>query len=389
MKNGRIFLTLVAGLALTGLLLTACGSGSGPSGASASGDQTTGLSDAQVTELQRKIDGYEKLPEFVAPGDSIDPSLLKGKKVLNVWSSSAIPFCKLVGDGVVQKLKSVGIQAQNYENQGQTSEWVAGLESAINGQFDAVNLGCGIDPATLQPQLQQLKSAGIPVISAHSYDQSQVPADNLSAFVYAPYKLAGELEADWVILQTRGRANVLVVDDVGSDVSTPALIEGIKGEFAKYCPETCKVTYQSVAIPDWANKIGPTVAAELTRNPGLQYVIPVYDGMVQFVEPEIRAAGKSDKVKIATFNASPPVMELLQSGEIVKFQIGEDFNWLVGAITDQTLRVLLGVTPSDKQVAGVRVFDKRNAADVGTPPTFEKGYGDSAEQGFQTLWSGQ
>jgi len=386
MKSGLKSVTSVAALGLAALLLAGCGSAS--TAGSGSG-QAAGLTAAQLTELQQKIDGYKRLPAFSPPGPAIHPSSLTGKKVLDLWSSSAIPFCKLVGDGVVQKLSSVGIKAQSYENQGQTSQWVSGLESGINGKFDAVNVGCGIDPATLQPQLQRLKAAKIPVISAHSYDKSQTPAPNLSAFVYAPYKLAGQLEADWVILQTKGRANVLVVDDVGSDVSTPALVEGLKGEFAKYCAATCKVNYQSVGIPDWATKIGPVVSAELTRNPDLQYVIPVYDGMVQFVEPEIRAAGKAGKVKIATFNASPPVMQLMQSGNIVDFEVGEDFNGLVGAITDQTLRVLLGGAPSPNEVAGMRIFDKGNASEVGQPPVFQQGYGNSAEMGFQALWSGQ
>jgi ribose transport system substrate-binding protein len=362
------------------------GSGGGGSGGGSGGGEAA-ISEQALAELQAKIDKYKKEPEFTPPGAPIDPRKLAGKRILTVPSSSAIPFCQQVDEGMTEVAKEYGVTAVAYENQGQPSQWAAGMTSARDTRADLVNLACGIDPAVLVPQIREAKQAGIKVVAAHNYDPTQKPVEGLDAVVHAQYKLAGELEADWTILQTKGNANVLVVDDVGSDVSTPALVAGIRQEFAKYCP-SCRVTFRSVNIPDWATKIQPIVAAELTRNPKLNYIIPVYDGMVQFVLPAITAAAAGDRVKIATFNATPSVLSQMKEQGIVTFDVGEDFNWLVRAILDQNFRVLLGEKPSTTQFAGLRIFDQTNVDEAGSPPRFQQGYGQSAQQGFEKLWSG-
>ena len=364
---------------VTSIVLAGCSGSSGDSSG-----QGSDLSPQAVTELQAKIDMYKQPPPFKAPGPPIDASKLTGKQILTVPSSSAVPFCQKIDEGLATVAKEYGVTATSYQNQGQPSQWAAGVESAQNQHAALLNVACGIDPAVLGPQIAA-PNGKIPVVGAHNYDPSQKPAPGLSALVYAQFKLAGELEADWTILQTKGHANVLVVDDVGSDVSTPPLIEGIKSQFAKYCP-SCKVNYQSVAIPDWSTKIQPAVSAELVRNPNLNYIIPVYDGMVQFVLPAITGAAAGDKVKIASFNATPSVLSTMKSNGIVQFDVGEYFNWAVGATLDQDFRVLLGLPPSNNEFAALRIFDTSNVSEAGSPPQFENGYGNAATTGFKKLW---
>lgn len=377
----------LAALCSAALVAGCASSNSGSSGAGSGAGSGGGLSSQALSQLQAKIDKYKQLPAFTAPGPPIDPHKLAGKKILTVPSSSAIPFCQQVDDAMATVAKQYGLTAVAYENQGQPSQWAAGMSSASTMHANLVNLACGIDPAALNPQIQQAKQAGIKVVAAHNYDPSQTPVAGLDGIVNAQYKLAGELEADWTILKTHGHANVLVVDDVGSDVSTPALVSGIKQEFARYC-SGCKVTYQHVNIPDWANKIQPIVAAQLTASPNLNYIIPVYDGMVQFVLPAITAAGAQSRVKVATFNATPSVLTQMKNEGVVTFDVGEDFNWLARAILDQDFRVLLGTAPSKTEYAGLRIFDQSNMSEAGSPPSFQQGYGQSAQQGFSKLWSG-
>ena len=220
-----------------------------------------------------------------------------------------------------------GVQAVEYQNQGQPNQWVAGMNAAQTSGADIVNIACGTDPAVLNPQIAQLKSDGIPVVAAHNYDPTKPKnelAPNLAGIVNAQYKTVGELQADWVILQTKGRANVLAIDDIGSDIATPELVAGIKQEFEKYCPDTCKVRHVSVPIPNWSTAISPLVAAEVSSNPDLNYVIPVYDDMVKYVIAPLTSAAATDRVKIATFNASPSVIKMIQEGDVVTFDVGED-----------------------------------------------------------------
>jgi len=381
------------------LLLAACGggggSGSGGSGSggsqaaqSSSGSSTSALSPQQTAELQAKINKYKKLPELPPHGEPFDAKKLAGKKIMTIPSSSALEFCHKVDEELARVAAQYGVKAVEYENQGQPNQWVAGMNAAQNTGADVVNIACGTDPAVLSPQTAQLKRAGIPVVAAHNYDPSKKNlAPDLAGIVNAQYKTVGELQADWVILQTKGLANVLAIDDIGSDIATPELVSGIKQEFAKYCPDTCKVRHVSVPIPNWSTAISPIAAAEISRNPKLNYVIAVYDDMVKYVMAPLTSAGATDRVKIASFNASPSVVKMIQDDKVVTFDVGEDSNGLARAIFDQDARVLLNMPPSKHSYAALRIFDKSNAGEAGSPPKFTNGYGDAAAKGYQALWS--
>jgi len=389
MKTNRIGVTVTTGVAVL-MMLAACGTDSTSGGGSSSSTGEPALSQEQTDELQAKIDKYKELPAFTAPGPAFDAKKASGKKIMTIPSSSALEFCHEVDMELAAAAEEYGIEAVEYENQGQPNQWVAGMNAAQNTGADVVNIACGTDPATLTPQTQSLKQAGIPTVAAHNYDPSKKElAPDLAGIVNAQYKTVGELQADWVILQTKGNANVLAIDDIGSDIATPELVAGIKQEFAKYCPETCKVRHVSVPIPNWSTAISPVVAAELSRNPDLNYVIAVYDDMVKYVLAPLTSAGATERVKIATFNASPSVVKMIQEGDVVTFDVGEDANGLARAILDQDMRILLGMPPVEESYAALRIFDKSNAEEAGSPPSFTEGYGNAAVEGFEELWSGQ
>ncbi|HEY5299618.1 MAG TPA: hypothetical protein VIJ55_02975, partial [Acetobacteraceae bacterium] len=87
-----------------------------------------------------------------------------------------------------------------------------------------------------------------------------------------------------------------------------------------------------------------------------------------------------------TFNATPAVLDMIRSGDVVTFEVGEDTTWLAGAILDQDMRILLGKPLIPNYVAGVRIFTKANVAAAGLPAKFGQGYGDGARLGYQALW---
>jgi ribose transport system substrate-binding protein len=376
--------------ATAGLLLAAglaaCSSSSSPSSGPTSSSSASGSTSSGLAALRAKIAHYMQAPSWVSPGPSINPASLSGKKILVIPTSSAIPFCSDISAEMASVAKQFGVAVTQYANQGEPSQWVAGVDQALSTHQNLVDLTCGLNPATLGPQISQLKSAGIDVVSAHAYDPSQRPFPGLSAVVYAQYKLAGELEADWAILQTGGRGNVLVVSDEG-DVSTPPLLAEIRLQFTQYCP-SCVVSYVYIPIPDWATKIQPAVAGKISSDPKLNFIIPLYDGMVPYVVPAIVSAGATGRIHVGSFNATPSVVKMMQSGSTVTFDVGEDFPWLSRAILDQDFRVLLHTAPGVSESAPVRIFTKQNASDAGNPPSFEKGYGNAANINFAILWKG-
>lgn len=371
------------GVAATALLVAGCASGSSNADGGSGGSSSTGGS-ADLTYVKAQIDHALAKPQFTPPGDPIDASKVAGKKVFTIPVSSAIPFCQAVDDQMATLAKAAGLDFTVYKNQGQQSQWVQGFNSADSQQADLINIFCGLDAEKVAPQIQQEAAHGTPVVAAHTYAIGQTPQQGLKGVVYGAYIKAARLMADWAILDTKGNANVLVLTSPSTS-NSPFMEKAMKDEFAKRCP-SCKVTYFGVNVPDWAKSIDPKVRAEINSNPDLNYVIPIYDGMVQFVTPAITATGAGDHVHVASFNAIPAVLDQIRTGDVVRFEVGEDPAWLAGAILDQDMRVLEGAPLIKNDQSGVRAFTKDNVADAGNPAQLGQGYGDAASTGFKKLW---
>jgi hypothetical protein len=128
----------------------------------------------------------------------------------------------------------------------------------------------------------------------------------------------------------------------------------------------------------------------------VNYILPIYDSMSQFVVPAITAAGKTGKVSIATYNGTPFVMTYLAKGQAVKMEVGENLNWLGWAYVDAAARYLAGV-PLPKPPGhfnthtALRVFTAKNikeALDSKGIAQLSTGYGDAYVTGYKKLWAG-
>jgi ribose transport system substrate-binding protein len=253
-------LTLAAALALTAILVTA-----------ALAARSAGIAGAKAN-----LDKYRAVPQFTAPGPAFDAKAKAGGKTLFVIpASSQVPFVATINNNMKRIAGMAGVKMTTWQNQGQPSQWVQGMNAAIAQGASAIVLLAGNDPAGLQPQIKAAKAKGIPTIVAHLYDEHQPSAPNVGGLVNIPYNIAGQLIADHAIADTNGKTDALVVT-INQVKSTVPMVAGIKSEFGKYC-HGCKLTYTDVTIPDIATKIQPNVQAALTADPNINYVICLYD----------------------------------------------------------------------------------------------------------------
>ena len=350
----------------------------------ASGPAFAKLPAAVAAKLDHRLAAVMTPPRFAGAGGPIDPAPLKGKLIFTIPLSTAIPFCAVVDHQLSADAKRLGLRSEIWQNSAQLAQWAQGFTAAGQHKAALVNVFCGLDPNAVAPQVRAALAAHIPVVAAHSYAQGQPQFPGLSGVVYGAYIPAARLEADWVIRQTQGAADALVITAPGV-ANSPFIQKAIAGQFRKYCP-TCKVRFLGVNPPDWATKIGPQVQSAILADPKLNYVIPIYDGMVQFVMPSIISTGASARVKIASFNATPAVLDMIRTGNVVTFDIGEDTSWLAGAIIDQDMRLLLHKPLIPNYISGLRAFTKANVKDAGVPAKFGQGYGPSAADGYAKLW---
>jgi ribose transport system substrate-binding protein len=164
------------------------------------------------------------------------------------------------------------------------------------------------------------------------------------------------------------------------------MVASIEREVSQYCPSTCKVTTVVIPVTDWATRIQTEVQSAIVRDPNLNYIIPIYDGMCQFVVPGVVTAAAANRVKVASYNGTPFALKYLADQNVVSMDVGDEILWEAYANDDQIFRILAGVPPVEDEHQGIRIFDSSNVADTGNPPKDNTGYGDAFIAGYQQLW---
>ncbi len=324
-------------------------------------------------------------PTFVAPGPTFDArKCMAGKKIMVVPVSSANPFAQDIVNAMVAAAKEVGFKLDEWNNQAKPEQWVQGIGAAVAQKYDLIDLMGGTDPALLGPQIKAARAAGVKVVSTHIYDYSQSPAVPIDNSVQVDYQLVGRMIADWITIKTNKKADVLII---GSDevVPTPPYVKALRDELALQCGAGCKSSYINAPIPEWSSKIQPSVQAALNADPNINYIVPIYDSMAQFVFPALRIIGRSGKVKIATFNGTPFIIDAIQKGQ-VEMDIGESVGWVGRGFVDADMRTLCGMPPVHHLLVPYHIFDATNAKEAGTPAEYDRGYGDVHVAGFRKLW---
>jgi ribose transport system substrate-binding protein len=213
------------------------------------------------------------------------------------------------------------------------------VSDALSKNVNSIDLLAGLDPAAVSAQVTQAKGKNIPVVATHLYDVNQEGDPNIAAATNIPYEQAGRLLANWAIVRTEGKANVLVTT-INQVNSTVPMMTGIEDEFATRCPD-CKVTKIDTTIAD-LGKLQQQVQSELTANPDINYVINLYDSaQAPQTEAAIKALSRDD-LKIATFNGTPDILKLIKPGSVIEMDVGENLEWIAYAAVDQHLRLLTG-----------------------------------------------
>lgn len=380
----------LAGLVVLVTSAAACSSGGSSSSPAATGS-TAASSGGVPAAVTMTLNKYLAEPVFTPPGPSVDVARLRGKKVF-VIPIEETPFTQAVEAGERAAAKAAGVQLTFYPNEGEVSQWVQGMTTAIAQKPALIILDTAPDPRQLQPQIAAAKAAGIPVLVTHFYDASspQPPAcvgcaAGVTGIVKAPISTAGGAEADWIIANSGGKANVLIVSLNGL-LPVPGMVAAADAQFKQYCPG-CKVTTVAINLSQLATAGAfGQVSSALVQNPNITYVDPLFDASIPGTLAAITAAGKSTKIKMVSFNGSSFALKDVASGtNPVAADVAEPDAWVGYANMDQAFRMLAGMTPV-VETTSIRIFDSTNISQAGGAPNYSGGYGDAYVSGFLKLW---
>jgi len=339
---------------------------------------------ADLDAARALIAEHSRKPTFEAPGEPFDAAAcMADKSMFVIPLTNANPFNATISSGMEEAAALVGFDLRTWETQMDPAQWISGINTAIAEGHDLIDLQGGLPPEFLQPQIGEAREAGLLVTATHNWDATtQTVPDFMDGAANTDYVTVGEIIAAWAMVQTDGQVNALVL---GPDEITPTapLRDAIIGYLEANCPD-CKTTYINTPVNEWATKIQPAVQSALLADPSINYVLPVYDPMSQFIVPAIRIAGSN--AKIASYNGTPFVLDMMRDGDIVEMTVGESLGWVGYAGVDANMRLLCGLDPVTTLNTPAYVFTDENVAEAGVPATFNDGYGDVHVDGFKALW---
>lgn len=382
-KGFRAFATIGLGTASIALLLTVTAGSSGASTKPARSISRMSVA-AGVAHARAQIALYSKLPTFKAPGPSFNArKLMHGKMIFSIPLDSSDQFDQVLESGMASVAKKVGFKFNVYDNAGQPSQWVAGMNAAVTEHANLIDLLSGNNPLLVAPQITAAKKVGIPTVASDAYSIGQ-KGDPAVDTVDVPYGQAARLMADWAIANSNGHANALIIESSDA-ISSPFMLSSELAEFKRYCPD-CKVASIDIPVADWASETQSQVEAKLAADPGLDYILPVYDSQSQFIVPAIITSGRVGKVHIVSYDGTPFVLKMMETGNIVQMDVGEDLDWVSKAIMDDEMRIVAKLRPIANEGTPLYIFTKKNVARAGTPPKNSTGYGTAYIKGYYKMW---
>jgi ABC-type sugar transport system substrate-binding protein len=190
------------------------------------------------------------------------------------------------------------------------SEQAPILNSVVASKPDAL-IVAPTDAKALNPELQRIQAGGTKIVfvdttsSNSSLGVSRISTDNLGG---------GKLAADSLAKEIGGKGTVAVIDVNPGISTTDARIQGFAQEMkAKYPGITVLGTqYDNDSTATAASQ----VASDIAAHPNLNGVFATNVLSAQGAGTGVQHAGKSGKVKVATFDAEPQQMQMLKSNTI-------------------------------------------------------------------------
>ena len=331
------------------------------------------------------------VPSFKAPGPAFNAAKARGKTIALLPDFTS-PFTQEIDAGLYSAAKAAGVKTTICPNSGIVSAWVACFNQEIAAKPAAIVLDGSPSPSQLQPQIAAAKKAGIPVIANHvplasEFPKGTLPATNttgLSGVEAGPFPAAAKLMADYAVANSGGDVHALIV--TAQAPASDGLVKMMQQEFARVC-SSCTTTVINVPIPDWATKLQAQTQTALLSNPQVNWVIPIYDGMYEYVVPGIQGSGRATKIKTVSYNGQAAALKYISQGKVTA-TVGEDLAWTGWDTMDRVLRILaLGKdNHTVPVVTPARVWDKSDISQAGTPPSPTAGYGSSFEPDYLKLW---
>ncbi len=338
-----------------------------------------------VAQAAAAIAQAEKMPRLLPIGTKVDMAKLRkelgGRKIWVLTSALNVPFVAAIVQGVQQAAKKAGLQVLVLDGQGDVAKWNSDLEQAVSEHAPAV-ISVAASPVVMKSGMAKARAAHIPVIDVLTADQASPLVPGTFAHVSISFYQSGELQADYVIAASHGKANVLIFGD-NEFPGEVTRVQGMEHQFKALCP-ACTVTFHDTQVGSLATELPNLTQTLLRRNPSITWVLPTYDAQAVYIVPAIKAMGLGSKVHVVSSDAVPTNLSWVAEGNVQIADVGEPDIWTGWAAVDEISRALLGM-PAVTEPIPLRMFVKQNLKGLSTSNEYQL-WGGKFQRAYETVW---
>ena len=390
----RKFRSVLAVMAVAGIVVGACGDDEKSTDTTAGGSTETtaggstettaggGTEDAGLAAARANVEAH--LTADGSIGVTIPLTAVPEKHTI-AWMECDVPTCSAyLTPGFKAATEALGWDLQIFPMK--SADPGPGIQAAIDAGPDYIAM-TGVVAAQFQPQVDAAKAAGIPLLSCFGTDD---PSADLGIYMQCGdhnfVEKTGPLMADWAIVDSEGAANVLIVNIP----DFPVLVvetDAYKAQMEQNC-SSCKYTELNVTLDDLIQgKVPAAVASALQADPSINYVFASFGDLPGGVTAALDAAGLLDGVTVYGQDFSTIDLEEIVAGTQGAWS-ADPKGYAAWLMVDAAARLSLGMELTEERDAAALptiIIDEPAEAqaiiDVGgdwMPP--------GAEDAFKALW---
>lgn len=374
----------VTGAVVAMVALAACGSEDVDSASSASSKSV--LSAEALSEVQATVQRHLKRPTSVGIDEPVK-SVPKGKTIYYVHSQT--PTAVATADSAEAAARALGWTFKRQAVKPSPEGFQQGFENALRDSATSAIISTSVPISAISKHVQRANSRDIPVV-VNSPD-TETGRGNLYG-VGGPknYDYAGRLEADYILADTKGDAQVLLVLPEAFP-TIDILADGFKDEWKTRCPD-CKAPLEFRApLTSFGKDFPSLLTAYLQAHRDVDYLVFGFSDMMIGVPQALKGAGLLTGLKAIAWAQGPQTNQMLGEG-LLQAQVGVPLVEIPWVAMDILLRVFNGQsTEPDQGFLGPGspmhwIITKESMTAAGLDPTETWPLNPNYQDQLKNLW---
>lgn len=221
-------------------------------------------------------------------GPATAPKIEPGKHIAYLSANEQNDGERQWGQALAEAAGKAGWKVTIIDGRGSPVSWLSGMNQAISLKVDGIVTSA--DARSLAAPIKQANELGIPVVGIHSAGTAG-PQPELGLFTNIQQDPAsiGKAQADWVIANSDGKANVVVTTS-GEYAIAMVKANAVK-ERLEQCPGCKVVEFSNTPLVEAAQR-QPQLVASWVQKYGLPlYITAIADYTLDFQVPALKAGG--------------------------------------------------------------------------------------------------